>query len=209
MGGVFDFYTSKTTPTLNIKHFYSRRTILEIFNIKLPYVYLQIAQFHILFHYTVIVYMLPSGGQVKILQPVAICSYFRNIFPPWSSQMTILLITNAMYHIRYTKGEYEFKRKKPPRIDFRETSTSPTDRENPPLYRRKPCRIPNVEWHSPRCVSKNTWAVANKTVDIQSTHHTINMSYRHSIIKTQRHSSKGTVIISSQEIPSNTSMHEY
>ena len=38
--------------------------------------------------------------------------YFHNIFPPWSSQMTILLITNAMYHIRYTNGEYEFKRKK-------------------------------------------------------------------------------------------------
>ena len=27
--------------------------------------------------------------------------------------MTILLITNAMYHIRYTNGEYEFKRKNP------------------------------------------------------------------------------------------------
>ena len=39
--------------------------------------------------------------------------YFRNIFPPWSSQMTIILITNAMYHIRYTNGEYEFKRKNP------------------------------------------------------------------------------------------------
>ena len=39
--------------------------------------------------------------------------YFRNIFPPWSSQMTILLITNAMYHIRYTNGEYEFKRINP------------------------------------------------------------------------------------------------
>ena len=38
--------------------------------------------------------------------------YFCNIFPPWSSQMTIILITNAMYHIRYTNGEYEFKRKK-------------------------------------------------------------------------------------------------
>ena len=52
-------------------------------------------------------------GYVKILQPVAMCSYFRNIFPPWSSQMTIILITNAMYHIRYTNGEYEFKRKNP------------------------------------------------------------------------------------------------
>ena len=39
--------------------------------------------------------------------------YFRNIFPPWSSQMTIILITNAMYHIRYINGEYEFKRKNP------------------------------------------------------------------------------------------------
>ena len=36
--------------------------------------------------------------------------YFRNIFPPWSSQMTILLITSTMYHIRYKSGEYKFKR---------------------------------------------------------------------------------------------------
>ena len=27
--------------------------------------------------------------------------------------MTIILITNAMYHIRYTNGEYEFKLKNP------------------------------------------------------------------------------------------------
>ena len=62
--------------------------------------------------------------------------YFRNIFPPWSSQMTILLITSAMYHIRHTNGEYEYKRKNPPRIDYRETLTSPTDLilGNPPLY---------------------------------------------------------------------------
>ena len=138
--------------------------------------------------------------------------YFRNIFPPWSSQMTILLITSAMYHIRHTKGEYEFKRKKPPQIDYRETSTPPTDLilgKPPTIWEDKPGHIPNVERHSPWYVSKNTWAVANKTVDIQSTHHTINMSYRHSIIKTQRHSSKGIVITSSQEIPSNTSMHGY
>ena len=59
----------------------------------------------------------PSCGQVKMVQnicfgrvPLWLCeditaccymySYFRNIFPPWSSQMTIILITNAMYHIR-------------------------------------------------------------------------------------------------------------
>ena len=89
--------------------------------------------------------MLPSGGQVKILQhiyiygrvPLWLCEditaccymycYFCNIFPPWSSQMTILLITSAMYHIRYKSGEYKFKCKKPPRIDYRGTSTSPTD----------------------------------------------------------------------------------
>ena len=72
----------------------------------------------------------PSCGQVKIVQkicfgrvPLWLCEditaccymycYFRNIFPPWSSQMIIILITNAMYHIRYTNGEYEFKRKNP------------------------------------------------------------------------------------------------
>ena len=78
---------------------------------------------------------------------------------------------------------------KTPRINYRKTSTSPTDMENPPsIQEDKPCRVPNVERHSPWCVSKNTWAVANTTVDIESTHHTINMSYRHSIIKTQRHS---------------------
>ena len=80
----------------------------------------------------------PSCGQVKIVLqiyifgrvPLWLCEditaycymycYFRNIFPPWSSQMTILLITYAMYHIRYTKGEYEFKRKKTknPRIGY-------------------------------------------------------------------------------------------
>ena len=32
MGGIFDFYTCRTTPTLNIKHFYC--TNLEKFNIK-------------------------------------------------------------------------------------------------------------------------------------------------------------------------------
>ena len=52
-------------------------------------------------------------GYVKILQPVAICTVIFVTFPPWSSQMTIILITNAMYHIRYTDGEYEFKRKNP------------------------------------------------------------------------------------------------
>ena len=74
-----------------------------------------------------------TGSQVRILQaniyifgrvPLWICEditaccymycYFHNIFPPWSSQMTILLITSAMYHIRYKSGEYKFKRKKTP-----------------------------------------------------------------------------------------------
>ena len=55
--------------------------------------------------------------------------YFRNIFPPWSSQMTILLTTSAMNHIRYKSGEYKLKRNKTknPRIGYRETSTSPID----------------------------------------------------------------------------------
>ena len=135
--------------------------------------------------------------------------YFRNIFPPWSSQMTILLISNAMYHIRYTNGEYEFKRKNPHGlITAKHRLHQPTGKT--PHYAGGNL-VAFLMWNG-ICldyVSKNTWAVANKTVDIQSTHHTINMSYRHSIIKTQRHSSKGTVITSSQEIPSNTSMHEY
>ena len=89
--------------------------------------------------------------------------YFRNIFPPWSSQMTIILITNAMYHIRYTNGEYEFKRKNPHGlITAKHRLHQPTWK----IREDKPCRIPNVERHSPWCVSKNTWAVANTTVDI-------------------------------------------
>ena len=60
--------------------------------------------------------------------------YFHNIFPPWSSQMTIILITNAMYHIRYKNSEYEFKRKKPPLINYSKTSTSPTENGKPPFY---------------------------------------------------------------------------
>ena len=55
--------------------------------------------------------------------------YFRNIFPPWSSQMTILLITSAMYQIRYKSGAYKFKRNHPPRIGYRGTSTI-TNRPN-------------------------------------------------------------------------------
>ena len=135
--------------------------------------------------------------------------YFRNIFPPWSSQMTIILITNAMYHIRYTNGEYEFKRINPYGLITANHRLHQPTWKTPHYTGGNLVAFLNVERHSPWCVSKNTWAVANTTVDIQSTHHTINMSYRHSIIKTQRHSSKGTVITSSQEIPSNTSMHEY
>ena len=88
-----------------------------------------------------------TGSQVRILQqiyifgrvPLWLCEditaccymycYFRNIFPPWSSQMTILLITNAMYHIRYKSGEYKFKHNHPPQIGYRETSTI-TNRPN-------------------------------------------------------------------------------
>ena len=70
--------------------------------------------------------LMAMWGYYSLLLYVAYC-YFRNIFPPWSSQMTILLITSAMYHIRYKSGEYKFKRNKPPRIDYRGTSTSPTD----------------------------------------------------------------------------------
>ena len=124
---------------------------------------------------------------------VAMCSLLLYVvifvtFPPWSSQMTIILITNAMYHIRYKNSEYEFKRNNPHGLITARHQHHQPIMETPLLCGRKPYRIPKVEWHSPWCVSKNTWAVANTTVDIESTHHTINMSYRHSIIKTQRHS---------------------
>ena len=93
--------------------------------------------------------------------------YFRNIFPPWSSQMTIILITNAMYHIRYKNSEYGFKRKNPHGLITARHQQSPTENGKPPTIQEdKPYRIPKVEWHSPWCVSKNTWAVANTTVDI-------------------------------------------
>ena len=42
-----------------------------------------------------------------------LCVVIFVTFPPWSSQMTIILITNAMYHIRYKNSENEFKRKNP------------------------------------------------------------------------------------------------
>ena len=114
---------------------------------------------------------------MKILLPIAICSVvLRNIFPPWSSQMTILLTTSAMYHIRHKIGEYEFKRKKNTDWLPRNINT-PIDLilGKPPSIREdKPCCIPNVEWHLPWYVSKNTWAVANK-IKIHSTFHTINV----------------------------------
>ena len=92
--------------------------------------------------------------------------YFRNIFPPWSSQMTKILITNAMYHIRYTNGEYEFKRINPyGLITAKHRLHQPTWKT--PLYTGgNLVAFLNVERHSPWCVSKNTWAVANTTVDI-------------------------------------------
>ena len=67
---------------------------------------------------------------------VAMCSLLLYVvifvtFPPWSSQMTIILITNAMYHIRYKNSEYEFKRNNPHGL-ITATSTSPTD--NTPHY---------------------------------------------------------------------------
>ena len=52
--------------------------------------------------------------------------------------------------------------------------------KTPLLYGRiKPCRVPNVERHSPWCVSKNTWAVAN-TIDI-------NTSYNQYVLPSQYH----------------------
>ena len=92
--------------------------------------------------------------------------YFRNIFPPWSSQMTIILITNAMYHIRYTNGEYEFKRKNPHGlITAKHRLHQPTGKT--PHYTGGNL-VAFLMWNGIHLgyVSKNTWAVANKTVDI-------------------------------------------
>ena len=105
-------------------------------------------------------------GYVKILQPVAICTVIFVTFPPWSSQMTIILITNALYHIRYKNSEYGFKRKNPHGLITANINITNRKWKTPLLYGRKPYRIPKVEWHLPWCVSKNTWAVANTTVDI-------------------------------------------
>ena len=73
-------------------------------------------------------------GYVKILQPVAICTVIFVTFPPWSSQMTIILITNAMYHIRYKNSEYEFKRKNPHGLITAKHQQSPTENGKPPFY---------------------------------------------------------------------------
>ena len=46
--------------------------------------------------------------------------------------MTIILITNAMYHIRYTNGEYEFKRKNPHGLITAKHQHHQPKMENPP-----------------------------------------------------------------------------
>ena len=115
---------------------------------------------------------------------VAMCRYYSLLlcvvifvtFPPWSSQMTIILITNAMYHIRYKNSEYEFKRKNPHGlITAKHQHHQPTWKTSLLYGRINHIAFLKVEWHSPWCVSKTTWAVANTTVDIESTHHTINV----------------------------------
>ena len=57
-------------------------------------------------------------------------------FPPWSSQMTIILITNAMYHIRY-KNEYEFKRNNPHGLITARHQHHQPIMENPPSMREE------------------------------------------------------------------------
>ena len=79
-----------------------------------------------------VLFMFPIDD-VKILQLVAICAIFVT-FPPWSSQMTIILITNAMYHIRYKNSEYEFKRNNPHGLITARHQQSPTDNGKPPFY---------------------------------------------------------------------------
>ena len=105
--------------------------------------------------------------------------YFRNIFPPWSSQMTIILITNAMYHIRYTNGEYEFKRKNPHGlITAKHRLHQPTG---------KTCRIPNVERHSPWLCLEEYMGRSQQN----SRHQHITQSICHTVRVSSRHN--GTV----------------
>ena len=58
-------------------------------------------------------------------------------FPPWSSQMTIILITNAMYHIRYKNSEYGFKRKNPHGLITAKHQHHQPKMENPPSIREE------------------------------------------------------------------------
>ena len=84
-------------------------------------------------------------GYVKILQPVAICTVIFVTFPPWSSQMTIILITNAMYHIRYKNSEYEFKRKNPHGLITAKHQQSPTNNGKPPTIQEE--TIAFLKWN--------------------------------------------------------------
>ena len=73
---------------------------------------------------------------------VAMCSLLLYVvifvtFPPWSSQMTIILITNAMYHIRYKNSEYEFKRNNPHGLITAKHQQSPTDNGKPPTIQKE------------------------------------------------------------------------
>ena len=76
---------------------------------------------------------------------VAMCRYYSLLlyvvifvtFPPWSSQMTIILITNAMYHIRYKNSEYEFKRKNPHGLITAKHQHHQPKMENPPSIREE------------------------------------------------------------------------
>ena len=73
---------------------------------------------------------------------VAMCSLLLYVvifvtFPPWSSQMTIILITNAMYHIRYKNSEYEFKRNNPHGLITAKHQQSPTDNGKPPTIQEE------------------------------------------------------------------------
>ena len=73
---------------------------------------------------------------------VAMCSLLLYVvifvtFPPWSSQMTIILITNAMYHIRYKNSEYEFKRNNPHGLITARHQHHQPIMENPPSMREE------------------------------------------------------------------------
>ena len=81
-----------------------------------------------------------------------------------------------------TTGEYEFKRINPHGLITAKHRLHQPTGKTPPLYGRKPCRIPNVEWHLP-------WLCLEEYMgrSQHNSRHTINTSYNQYVIPSQYH----------------------